>query len=244
MIHTISKEAMDIIRRGGKCTYQEMEYLSVNTPCEDFPYENGYIIQYFLLIYLPEVKGYCSIYYEPTPLPIHRFSWIFGDTTDPPPHNHIDKETMQEEIHKLRGEEPYRLRFHDLAYIREFDSYDELKEYCRTAKQNKFFLDPRNDPEFKAVYDQGYYLNEKEFWALARYRNYCDFSDKTAKAYAVINLGEQERIYVEVSFWKDINSPFKPDYVVPRDSQGIFYIERNGKIFVPHYEGSMKETDL
>lgn len=243
-VHQISDRAMDIIRRGGKCTDEEMDYLSMSTPCEEFPYENGYYIQCFLLIYLPEVRGYCTIYYEATPFPAHPLSWAYYGSNDPPLHNHINKEIIHARIHELQGEEPNRMKFHDLTYLKEFDSYDELKDYSRSVEPNKFFFDPRNDPEFKAVYDQGYYLSEDEGWALLRYRNYCVFSDKTRKAYAVINLGEQEKIYVEISFWRKVDSPFKPYYVTLPATQGTFYVERDGKIFEPYQDGCVKMIEL
>lgn len=222
--HKINKEAMAIIRRGGACSKIEADYLSTHTPNEGFDLDSPYNYQFLLVIYLPEVRGYCNIYYPATPMEeFSRCCIGASNAIGIPTVVSGDKFYRQTLMHKLYGYAPFFMRFYDITYSYEFDTYQDLEEYSETYARNEYFLDARNDLEFDKLLKKGTLETDADFDVFMKYRNYVYYDDEAETYYAVVDLGNQERVLFPVVYRRDPNSIDRAEYIDHPDKGTIIY---------------------
>lgn len=231
-IHQMPREAMDIIRRSGACSEIEFNYLHGNTLCEVVEFENSMYFQELLIIYLPEIRGYCSIY-APSKTPDNYWNGALRKqiTNQIPPAESASREYQQGQMHQNFGHAPYIMRFYDITYSFSFDTYEELRWYVDKYGQNRYCLDPRNDPAFNRIFERGELLSDEDFNIFMKYRNYVIGDNQ-----AVIDLGNGERILFPVSYEIVPNRTYNP-YCITHPAQGKIEYEKGEppKTFLTEY---------
>lgn len=200
-------KCMEIIKRGGFCTKEELDVLLKTMPCYDYEYEQDVATTYDL-IYLPEVKGYCCIGENLYKLDASLYGeGIFKD----------------EKIYcEWAGIPlPFQMIFCNNKFTKYFNSYDELRRDFYTQKREPDAIDPRNNPEFNRIFQCGCMNLESEYDIFLSYMSYWKLSRE--KSVAVIDLGNNEYCEMEIEFNVDENKVSKPLSVVPTYKNGFAY---------------------
>ena len=193
----MTKECLEILNRGGKCTEEECEFLecelaSMNST--DYGSDTGFIgYRHYTRYYLHEVRGYCVIYGKYT---MYEDEFYFPEFED-----------RKEYLAQKDLEEEGRMIFFNLAMDKKFSTYKELKEYFEKSG-GYAAIDPRNDPDlFKLIVSSGDYLEEYHdcYYALFEHMNYIEWSNHAENYKAVIWFNSNEYCTMDACYvWDEL----------------------------------------
>ena len=193
----MTKECLEILNRGGKCTEEECEFLECELPSmnsTDYGSDTGFIgYRHYTRYYLHEVRGYCVIYGKYT---MYEDEFYFPEFED-----------RKEYLAQKDLEEEGRMIFFNLAMDKKFSTYKELKEYFEKSG-GYAASDPRNDPDlFKLIVSSDDYLEEYHdcYYALFEHMNYIEWSNHAENYMAVIWFNSNEYCTMDACYvWDEL----------------------------------------
>lgn len=211
----MNKQCMEILKCGGKITDEELDLLKMSLPHISDTDVSGIYIDFYEF-YLQDIKGYALVNLMPY-------------TCDP-----NDTEEMLLSFLRLRrGCEPFQLIFKDITRTLTFSSYDELEKFSDVVSQYNTFIDPRNDPEFREIFDRGYMTCEEDYDIFHKYYNYYEIKDR--HICAIIMLGENEKCWIFLDYVPYLNQVYFMEYLAPEYKEDFFYQYKDEPIIHPFY---------
>lgn len=188
----MDERCKEILERGGLLTRDEYWYLTEHLHRTDGVDDFGCAVRAYTIFYLPEVKGYCTVYYSTDYAPGNEGLIALFEEKD----NRKVRELLEARhyfvkfgisnhayINKYRRILAYprdlEMVFHDLSYWKTFSTYKELeKDYIENGVPD-FLKNPMDDPEFKAIFDRGKPLDIEDYEVLRSHCNYMDYKNTT-----------------------------------------------------------------
>lgn len=208
----MTEEVKELLRRGGKCTLEDLDLLLEELPhqvdedlgSDEYAGHIAYRTRFWF--YIPEVRGYCVIYMQ-------------YELYEPEFHS-PDLEYNIQYLKKKNEQEAFAFLFYDLSRQKSFSSYEELERHFIAAGGHQG-ADLKKDPAFRKLYDKASFDRE-DYGALFAYRNYVvsrpgDKDEHTAlyrvkegvpflwtkEGTAVIWINEREHCTIQASYYLD-----------------------------------------
>ena len=193
----MTKECLEILNRGGKCTAAECEFLECELPsmnATDYGFDTGFAgYRHYTRYYLHEVRGYCVIYGKYT---MYEDEFFFPEY-----------EEGKEYLDKKDLDEAGRMIFCNLAMDKKFSTYDELKEDFELSS-GYAATDPRNNPDvFNSIVGIDAIPEESRscYYTLFEHMNYMEWSNYTENYKAVIWLNSNEYCTIDACYvWDEL----------------------------------------
>lgn len=193
----MTKECLEVLNRGGKCTEAECEFLECELPsmnATDYGFDTGFAgYRHYTRFYLHDVRGYCLIYGKYTMYEDEYYFPEYEDTKE-----YLDNKDL---------EEAGRMIFCNLTMDKKFSTYKELETDFEMSG-GYAALDPRNDPDFfNLILGIDAIPNESRsfYYRLFEHMNYMEWSNHTENYTAVIWFNSNEYCTMDARYvWDEL----------------------------------------
>ena len=195
-----------ILDRGGILHPGEYDLLKNHLHRTDGVEEIDDYTRVYTIFFLPEVKGYCTVYtitdcLEFCDLPTaEAVDKLFIGTDDKEatkllrkrqgiferfgPSNH---EYITKLYRKLTYPKNYEMVFHDATYWKTFSTYKELEQDYLENGIPDYLENPLADPDFKVIYERGEMLSQKDYEVFLAHCNYIDYENPYLDKYGWVS---------------------------------------------------------
>ena len=191
----LDEKCRAILESSKKLSEEEFLYLRSHMHRVEGVKDFGDVLRGFTTFYIPDPKGYCTIYYSTEAIP----DWTSNSDEiaalfDANDYDEVTRMILERRRffyfcgvanHRLitayyrqyAYPRNYEMVFHDLSYWKTFSTFQALEQDFKQHGIPYFLEDPMNDPEFRAIIKRGKMMCVNDYQVFLSHCNYIDYDN-------------------------------------------------------------------